>query len=85
LPQHPRTDVDVHTNPTPNQTRTTTALLDRETGLPLVVSFYNTSYSTEAAAARTEFYRDVRLGVPVDPALFAVPGSCVLGAEDEVR
>lgn len=63
-----------------------TALLDRETGLPLVVAFYNgtSSYTAESTAARTEYYRDVALGVPVSPALFEVPDTCVLAAEDEV-
>jgi hypothetical protein len=61
-----------------------TALLDRETGLPLVVAFYNSSYTAEATAARMEYYRDVDLGVPVSPALFELPEFCVVAPEDEV-
>lgn len=74
------------TSPPPPYTHThiQTALLDRGTGLPLVVAFYNTSYSTGSTAARTEYYRDVRMGAPVSPALFDVPDACLLGAADEV-
>lgn len=61
-----------------------TALLDRETGLPLVVAFYNSSHTAEATAARTEYYY-VDLGVPVSPALFGLPDFCVVAPEDEVR
>lgn len=53
------------------------ALLDVTTGLPLVVNFYNESSGIAGQPARTEHYRDMRVG-PLDAALFEVPAFCAL-------
>ena len=71
-----------------------TAIVDRETGLPLAVSFYGEPPAPgeeeqpqpqQQGPARVEYYRDVRLGAPVDPGLFEIPNYCLTAPEDEVR